>query len=55
MNLILDNDETNSTNGYVITLGGGAISWKSSKKTCNDRSTMEFEFVALEKARTEVE
>ena len=55
MNLILDNDETNSTNGYVITLGGGAISWKSSKQTCNARSTMESEFVALEKVGTEAE
>ena len=54
-NLILDNDETNSTNGYVITLGGGAISWKSSKQTCNARSTMESEFVALEKVGIEVE
>ena len=54
-NLILDNDETNSTNGYVITLGGGAISWKSSKQTCNARSTMESEFVALEKVGTEAE
>ena len=55
MNLILDNDETNSTNGYVITLGGGAISWKSSKQTCNARSTMESEFVALEKVGTKAE
>uniref|UniRef100_A0A7N2RBZ6 Reverse transcriptase Ty1/copia-type domain-containing protein n=1 Tax=Quercus lobata TaxID=97700 RepID=A0A7N2RBZ6_QUELO len=54
-NWILDNDETNSTSGYVFTLGGGAISWKFSKKTCNDRSTMEFEFVALEKAGTKAE
>lgn len=54
-NWISDNDETNSTSGYVFTLGGGAISWKFSKKTCNDRSTMEFEFVALEKAGTKAE
>ena len=32
-NWILDNDETNSISGYVFTLGGGAISWKSSKQT----------------------
>uniref|UniRef100_A0A2N9HZD6 Integrase catalytic domain-containing protein n=1 Tax=Fagus sylvatica TaxID=28930 RepID=A0A2N9HZD6_FAGSY len=54
-NWISDNDETNSTSGYVFTLGGGAISWKSSKQTCNARSTMESEFVALEKAGTEAE
>ena len=54
-NWISDNDETNSTSGYVFTLGGGAISWKSSKQTCNARSTMESKFVALEKAGTEAE
>ena len=54
-NRISDNDETNSTSDYVFTLGGGAISWKSSKQTCNARSIMESEFVALEKAGIEVE
>ena len=52
---ISNNDKTNSTSGYVFTLGGGAISWKSSKQTNNARSTMESEFVALEKAGTETE
>ena len=33
--------DTKSTNGYVFTLGGAAISWKSSKQTCIARSTME--------------
>ena len=32
-NWISDNDETNSTSGYVFTLCGEAISWKSSKQT----------------------
>uniref|UniRef100_A0A2N9I4V3 Reverse transcriptase Ty1/copia-type domain-containing protein n=1 Tax=Fagus sylvatica TaxID=28930 RepID=A0A2N9I4V3_FAGSY len=54
-NWISDNDETNSTSGYVFTLGGGAVSWKSSKQTCKARSTMESEFVALEMAGTETE
>ena len=54
-NWMSNNDETNSTSGYVFTLGGGAISWKSSKQTCNARSIMESEFVALEKAGIEVE
>lgn len=54
-NWISDNDETNSTSGYFFILDGGAISWKSSKQTCNARSTMESEFVALEKACTEPE
>ena len=38
--------ELKSTSGYVITLGGGAVSWKSSKQTVIARSTMESEFVA---------
>ena len=54
-NWISNNDKTNSTSGYIFTLGGGAISWKSSKQTCNARSTMESEFVALEKVGTEAE
>ena len=54
-NQISNNDETNSISGYVFTLRGEAISWKSSKQTCNARSTMESEFVALENAGTEAE
>ena len=48
-NWIFDSDEMKSTSGYVFTLGGGAVSWKSSKQTCITRSTMEAEFIALEK------
>ena len=54
-NWISDNTETKSTSGYVFTLGGAAISWKSSKQTCIARSTMESEFIALDKAAEEVE
>ena len=43
-----------STNGYIFTLRG-AISWKSSKKTCITLSTMEAEFIALEKASSKAE
>ncbi|PHT66380.1 hypothetical protein T459_30805 [Capsicum annuum] len=32
-----------------------AVSWKSSKQTCIARSTMEFEFIALDKAGEEAE
>ena len=42
-NWISDSTETKSTSGYVFTLGGAAISWKSSKQTCIARSTMESE------------
>ncbi|KAA0035615.1 ty1-copia retrotransposon protein [Cucumis melo var. makuwa] len=50
----IDNDEINSTSGYVFLLGGGAISWKSTKQTCIARSIMEYEFIALELAGREV-
>ena len=54
-NWISDNDKVNSTSGYVFTLCGGAISWKSSKQTCITRSTMESEFIALDLAGQEAE
>ncbi|KAK4385857.1 Retrovirus-related Pol polyprotein from transposon TNT 1-94 [Sesamum angolense] len=47
--------DTKSTSGYVFTIGGGAVSWKSSKQTCIARSTMESEFIALDKAGEEAE
>ena len=47
--------KTKSTSGYVFTIGGGEISWKSSKQTCIARSTMEPKFIALDKAGEEVE
>ena len=47
--------DTKSTSGYVFTLSGIAVSWKSSKKTCIARSIMEFEFIALDKAGEEAE
>ena len=54
-NWIFDTNDTKSTSRYVFTLGGAAVSWKSSKQTCITRSTMESEFIALDKAREEVE
>ncbi|GJT76306.1 ATP phosphoribosyltransferase 1, chloroplastic [Tanacetum coccineum] len=54
-NWISNHNEGKSTSGYVFTLGGAAVSWKSSKQTVNTRSTMEAEFVALDKAAEEVE
>ncbi|KAL0323616.1 UNVERIFIED_CONTAM: Retrovirus-related Pol polyprotein from transposon TNT 1-94 [Sesamum angustifolium] len=54
-NWVTDNDEVSSTSGYVFTLGGGAISWKSAKQTRIARSTMESEFIVLELAGQEVE
>jgi hypothetical protein len=54
-NWISDSEETKSTSGYVFTLGGGAITWRSSKQTIIARSTMESEFVALELTGSEAE
>ena len=48
-NWISDTKDSKSTSGYLFTFGGGAVSWKSSKKTCIARSTMEYEFIALDK------
>ena len=39
----------------MFTLGGVAVSWKSSKQTVIARSTMESEFIALDKCKEEVE
>ena len=38
-------DFRKSISGYVFTLGGGAISWRSTKKSCIADSTMEAEYV----------
>ncbi|KAK8685120.1 hypothetical protein V6N13_041128 [Hibiscus sabdariffa] len=54
-NWISDIQDTKGTSGYVFTLGGGAVSWKSSRQTIITRSTMESEFVALDKTREEAE
>ena len=54
-NWISDSDETKSTNGYVFTLGGGTVTWRSARETIIARSTMEYEFVALEMAGSEAE
>ena len=54
-NWISDTKDSKSTSGYLFTLGGGAVSWKSSKRTCIARSTMESKFIALDKAGEEAE
>ena len=54
-NWISDIKDYRSTSGYVFTLGGAAISWKSSKQTVIARSTMESEFIALDKCSEEAE
>jgi len=54
-NWIFYSDETKSTSGYVFTLAGGAVSWKSTKQTIIPRSTMETEIIALDTATSEAE
>ena len=41
-----DLDFRKSISGYVFTLGGGDISWRSIKQSCIADSTMEAEYVA---------
>nr|ABA92101.2 retrotransposon protein, putative, Ty1-copia subclass [Oryza sativa Japonica Group] len=54
-NWISDVDEIKATSGYVFTLGGGAVSWRSCKQTILTRSTMEAELTALDTATDEAE
>ena len=49
-----DIDDRKSTSGYVFTLAGGAISWKSSKQSVTASSTMYAEFVACYEASGQV-
>ena len=50
-----DIDDQKSTSGYVFTLVGGAIWWKSSKQSVTASSTMYAEFVACYEASGQVE
>ena len=45
-----DINDRKSTFGYVFTLAGGAISWKTSKQNVTASSTMYAEFVACYEA-----
>lgn len=54
-NWISDADEIKATSGYLFTLGGAAVSWRSCKQTVLTRSTMEAELVALDTATVEAE
>ena len=47
-------DDKKSTSGYVFTLAGGAILWKSSKQIVTTSSTMYVEFVACYEATGQV-
>ena len=47
--------DSKSQSGYVFTLGGAVVSWKSSKQIVITKSTMEYEFIALDKCGEEAE
>lgn len=53
VNWISESDDIHSTNDFLFTLAGEVLSWKSSKQTCIAKSTIEFEFIALEMAGRE--
>ena len=46
-------DARKSTSGFMFTLGGGTINWRSVKQSCIADSTMEVEYVAASKAAKE--
>jgi hypothetical protein len=48
-----DRDSRKFISGYVYTLGGGAISWRSVKQSCIADSIMEAEYVVACEAATE--
>jgi hypothetical protein len=54
-NWISDIDQIYATSGYVFTLRGGVLSWRSSKQTIFTKSTMEAELTALDTASAEAE
>ncbi|GJU53734.1 retrovirus-related pol polyprotein from transposon TNT 1-94 [Tanacetum coccineum] len=54
-NWISNIKDSRLTSGYVFTLGGAAISWKSSKQTVIAKFMIESEFMALDKCREEAE
>ncbi|XP_073024339.1 secreted RxLR effector protein 161-like [Primulina eburnea] len=54
-NWISDMKDSKYISGFVFTLEGAAIAWKFSKQTVIARSTMEYEFIALDKCAEEAE
>ncbi|GAA0157763.1 hypothetical protein LIER_38516 [Lithospermum erythrorhizon] len=46
-------DDSKATSGYIFSIAGGAVSWKSKKQTILAQSTMESEMIALASASEE--
>jgi hypothetical protein len=54
-NWISDVDHIKDSSGYIFTIGGAAVSWRSHKQTILTKSTLEVELVALETTTSEAE
>ena len=54
-NWISDADEIYATSGYVFSLGGGIVSWKSCNQTVLTRSIIEAELTSLDTATVEAQ
>jgi hypothetical protein len=54
-NWISDVDELYAMSGYVFTLSGATVSWRSCKQRILTRSTMEAELIALNTATVEAD
>jgi hypothetical protein len=52
---IAENNGSNGVTGYVFTLAGGAVTWRSTKQTILSRSTFEAELCALDTTGIEAE
>jgi hypothetical protein len=52
---IFDMDELYAMSGYVFTLSGAAVSWRSCKQTILTRSTLEGELTTLDTATVEAD
>jgi len=52
-NWISNSYETKSISGFVFTLEGGAVTWRSARQTIIARSTMKYEFVSLKMVGSE--
>ena len=48
-----DTDDSQSQSGYVFTINGGAVSWKSSKQETVTDSTIEAEYIVASRAAKE--
>ena len=54
-NWISNVKDSKSQSGYVFTMGEATVSWKSSKQIVISISTMESEFIALDRCGEEAE